>query len=436
MMLLLLTWVFHLTSSGMYLYFLGESFKWKDDKNRKNKIIAILSFIGLFTFFSRFSQLDYINFNTYLVLNLIVSFIYLYLYKKETIFDTLCWITLIQWASFSAMIISSSFIYQFLYPSFVHFQGINLNIAFDLLAMVSILIIKYLSLSLVTIHSPKLKYLRGWPLVFSILVNIVSLAILNYQYHDPNFIMPMIVSMIVLFTNIGYFLIIKALTKNISDLVTIELDYQNIKLKMKYYDEIELINQEVRKYKHDLANHLNLLYYFIEVNNIEEAKMYIERMAIDLKKMNKSFYYIETGSDSLDFILNSKLLVAREKGIEVNTNIGPISELFISNVDLCTLLANLLDNSIEACERFEKKNTFIRVQISLIKHNLLINIKNSSNPVNVDEEGNYITNKKSGDHGLGMLQINRIVNQYNGFVSRTYENNIFETSILLSRPLE
>ena len=205
---------------------------------------------------------------------------------------------------------------------------------------------------------------------------------------------------------------------------------------MKYYEEVELINHEVKKYKHDLANHLNILYYFIEVNNIEEAKMYIERMAIDLKKMNKSFYYIETGSDSLDFILNSKLLVAREKGIEVNTNIGPISELFISNVDLCTLLANLLDNSIEACERFEKKNTFIRVQISLIKHNLLINIKNSSNSVNVDEEGNYITNKKSGDHGLGMLQINRIVSQYNGFVSRTYENNIFETSILLPEPVE
>ena len=435
-MFAIITWIFHVISSAIFLYFLGENFKWKDNKSKTNKILAIILFLGLFSFISRLHQLKYLDFNIYLALNLIISFIYLYLYKKETILETIYWITLNQWASFSAMIISSSFIYQFLYPSFVQSQGINLNIAFDLVAMVSILIIKYLSLSLVTIHSPKLNYLRGWPLVFSILVNIVSLAILNNQYHDPNVMMPMIVSIIVLFANIGYFLIIKALTKNISDLVTIELDYQNIKLKMKYYDEIELINQEVKKYKHDLANHLNLLHYFIEVNNIEEAKTYIERMGIDLKKINKSFYYIETGSDSLDFILNSKLLVAREKGIEVNTNIGPISELFISNVDLCTLLANLLDNSIEACERFEKKNTFIKVQLSLIKQNLIINIKNSSNPVDVDEEGNYITNKKSGDHGLGMLQINRIVNQYNGFISRTYENDIFETSILLSRPLD
>ena len=435
-MLVLLSWIFHLTSSAIYLHFLGENFKWKEGKNKKSKIIAIVSFIGVFTIFSRFSQMEYIHFNMYLFLNLLVSFIYLYLYKKEAIFDTLYWITLVQWASFSAMIISSSFIYEIVYPVLNSSNIINLNETFDVIAMITILIVKYVSLFLVTTNSPELKYLRGFPLIFSILVNIFSISILNYQYEDANLVIPMIVSIIVLFVNISYFLIIRLLTKNISDLITMELDYKNIKLKMKYYEEVELINQEVKRYKHDLANHLNVLHYLIEVNKVEEARTYIEQMGIDLKNINKGFYYIETGSEALDFILNSKLLVAREKGIEVNTNIGPISGLFISNINLCTLLANLLDNSIEACEQYQTEGSFIDIKIALIKKNLVINIKNSSNPVKVDEEGNYITNKKSGDHGLGLLQINRIIDQYNGFVSRNYENNVFETSIMLSAPLE
>ena len=142
-MLTIVTWIFHFISSAIFLYFLGENFKWKDNKTKPKKILASLLFLLLFTFTSRLNQLKYFNF--YLVVNLIIAFLYLYLYKKETILETIYWITLNQWASFSAMIISSSFIYQFLYPSFVHFQGINLNIAFDLVAMVSILIIKYLS---------------------------------------------------------------------------------------------------------------------------------------------------------------------------------------------------------------------------------------------------------------------------------------------------
>lgn len=53
-----------------------------------------------------------------------------------------------------------------------------------------------------------------------------------------------------------------------------------------------------------------------------------------------------------------------------------------------------------------------------------------------DKKGNYITNKKDGNHGLGMFQINQIIDQYNGFISRKYEDAIFETYMLLFKPAE
>lgn len=107
----------------------------------------------------------------------------------------------------------------------------------------------------------------------------------------------------------------------------------------------------------------------------------------------------------------------------------------ISNMDLCTLLSNLLDNAIEACELYKGKDSFIDIEMSLIKNNLLCNIKNSANPVKTDAKGQYLTNKKTGDHGFGMLQIDRIIKQYNGFVTRKYKNNVFETDIILMKEL-
>ena len=104
-----------------------------------------------------------------------------------------------------------------------------------------------------------------------------------------------------------------------------------------------------------------MLYYFIDTNSVEEAKQYLDSMEQNFNQINKIFYFIDTGNKAVDFILNSKLLVAREKGIEVKSSVGMMPNLYVNDMDLCTLLANLLDNSIEACQLFQKENPFIKV---------------------------------------------------------------------------
>ncbi len=98
---------------------------------------------------------------------------------------------------------------------------------------------------------------------------------------------------------------------------------------------------------------------------------------------------------------------------------------------MCTLFSNLLDNSIEACNRYTGENHFIELDLTIIKKNLAIKMKNCSNDVKTDIHGNYLTSKIKGDHGLGMKQIHKIVKKYDGYILTNYENNVFETDILL-----
>lgn len=417
--------LFYFISSGLFLMMLGKKFEWKSGINKAQRGIADVIFkvqlIGL-AFVEGNRELYFLHLS---VPFLVVMLIYLYLYKQGTILEKIYWVTLVKCISSCAMLIALLLLKQLPLEKLYAYIG---NATY-ILIVIFILLAEYFSLDSVTKASPKLTNLGSSALIWSTLVNVFWMFVFRMLEAIANLKLLLIAAVLLLLSYIVYFLIMNLLSKNVEEL-------SEIKLKNKYYEEVELINKEVRKYRHDLSNHLNMLYYFIDTHNFEEAKQYLDNMSIDFNKINQSFYFINTKNKAVDYMLNSKLLVAREKGIDVKASVGLMESLYVSDTDLCTLLGNLLDNSIEACQLFQKANPFIRVNIQLVKKNFMINIKNSSNPVQTDEEGNYITNKKTGDHGLGMLQINRIIKQYQGFISRKYEDDVFETDIVLFKPVE
>lgn len=425
--------IFYILSNLLSFYFLGKKFEWKTKISSAEKVIVLIIFIGVLscaTFIHWHGEIESVNI---LIIKSLIMLLYLHLYKQGMMIEKFYWLAWIQCITIYVTLIA-----YFTIKNFIPLENILFYIGNDNFKFIRmfLLIIEYISLFIITKYSSNLSYVGPRILIYSVLVNVFLIFVVNILafISDPK--ISLLAAIILLLSNIIYFVIMDLLSKKIHKLAEVEMDYQNIKLKSKYYEEVEIINQEVRKYRHDLANHLNMLYYLVDIKENEEAKQYLDNMVVELKKIHKSFYYIETGNQTVDFILNSKVLVAREYGIEVDTNVGDMTHLFISNFNLSTLLANLLDNAIEACQLFDKDNPFIQINMQLIKKNCIINVKNSSNPVKTDKEGNYITNKKVGDHGFGIPQINRIIKQYDGYVSRKYENGVFETNILLLTPSE
>lgn len=427
-----ITFLFYLISSGIFLAFLGKKFDWRRGVNRHDRVVGDIVF-KLQLVALALVDVDKDLYLVHLSLPyLIVMLFYLNIYKEGTLIEKIYWVTLIKCISSCAMLISLVLLQQLPLERLPYYIG---NATYVLIVAL-LLVAEYISLFCVTRVSPKLEYLGSKALILFTVVNVIWMAVFRILEAMEHLKFLLLGASLLLFSYIVYFVIMNLLSKNVEKLASVQSEYENMQLKTKYYEEVELINKEVRKYRHDLSNHLNMLYYFIDTNSVEEAKQYLDSMEQNFNQINKIFYFIDTGNKAVDFILNSKLLVAREKGIEVKSSVGMMPNLYVNDMDLCTLLANLLDNSIEACQLFQKENPFIKINIQLIKKNFMINIKNSSNPVQTDEEGNYLTNKKTGDHGFGMLQINRIIKQYNGFISRKYADDVFETDIVLFKPVE
>ncbi len=159
-----------------------------------------------------------------------------------------------------------------------------------------------------------------------------------------------------------------------------------------------------------------------------ELEQYLDELDDDLTTVDT---VVKTGNVRIDAILNSKLGVAKSKKIEVNAKAFVPKEMPISEVDLCVIIGNLLDNAIEACEReAEGERQFIRVYIDILKEQLYIYVSNSMSD-DVKKQGNSYLSVKAGEHGFGLMRVDRVVKRYNGYLNRQHEDGVFVTEIML-----
>jgi histidine kinase-, DNA gyrase B-, and HSP90-like ATPase len=204
-------------------------------------------------------------------------------------------------------------------------------------------------------------------------------------------------------------------------------EYQNDLIE-KHCEEVENMYRQMRGVKHDLKHHIQTMKAHLIMNQYKELEEYLNELDEDLDIVDT---VIKTGNIRIDAVLNSKLAVARARGININAKAIVPAELEINEVDICVIIGNLLDNAIEACEKEkEKDKQFIRVYIDILKQQLYIYISNSMTD-DIQKSGERYITTKNGSHGFGLLRIDRVVKKYGGYLNRQHEEGVFATEIML-----
>ena len=203
-------------------------------------------------------------------------------------------------------------------------------------------------------------------------------------------------------------------------------EYQN-KVVKKQVEEVQNLYLTMRGWRHDYHNHLQALKAQIQMNQLELANEYLSRLEQDLDDIRQ---LVESGNVSLDAILNSKLSYAIKQDICVNYKASVPKSLTVSDIDLCVLIGNLVDNAVEACEKLPKEERFLRLYIGIFRKQLYISVTNATNEVIKKLDNEYITAKR-GNHGHGLKRIDNTVEKYGGFINRKNEPGVFATEIML-----
>lgn len=281
------------------------------------------------------------------------------------------------------------------------FMGISFNQTQVLGSFVSKIILLMILVGLKIFNHSRLK--RDIPFAYWCVLFFISLGsifILNTLFslcelsNDKNISVSALVSSAIIFV-INFIIIY--IYENLSDRLEIQKQQiifnKQIELCKNQIREREESTINIRNIKHDIENHLICIREYIEREDCNYAKKYIDDL-VSSEIYFKTSSCINSGNIVVDALLNYKNSIMQQLNIKMFTHIEIPYNFKFNDADICVILGNCIDNSIEAVNKIENKDErVIHVEIIYRKNCLLLKI---SNP--------YLGNIKKDNQEILLLQ--------------------------------
>ncbi len=218
---------------------------------------------------------------------------------------------------------------------------------------------------------------------------------------------------------------------------------EQLKSMQEYLQEEQRIQSGIRGMKHDMKNTLAVVMQLVgkepENRNVELDR-YLSGLNHSLQELEYCFH---TGNAVADALLNMKYhkAILQIPGLHLQADTLLFPDAFhISNYDIGIIIGNALDNALEACanDREEAPDAEIYIKLfSFQKRNLFfIEVENSFHGRLICPKGAEFpssTRKKdsAGLHGIGLSNIKKAAEKYDGAIAWDATDNIFHLSVML-----
>ena len=195
-----------------------------------------------------------------------------------------------------------------------------------------------------------------------------------------------------------------------------------------HYREVENMYRKMRGWRHDYRGHIQAMKALLSAGDLDGLRGYLDKLDTDLNTVDT---VIKTGNPMADAILNSKISLAQSRRITVKADAHVPVGLRMSEIDLCCILGNLFDNAIEASMALPEEERLIRVYMEMKGTQLYISFTNFTAGKKLRKTGKVYKSTKGEGHGFGLVRIDKIIEQLDGYLSRNSEDGAFTTEILI-----
>lgn len=195
-----------------------------------------------------------------------------------------------------------------------------------------------------------------------------------------------------------------------------------------HFHEVDNMYQKMRGWRHDYRNHIQTMKAYAAAGDLESIKKYLDLLDDDLRTVDT---VVKTGNPMTDAILNSKISLAKSKGINVVADAHIPVKLKCSEIDLCCVIGNLFDNAIDANMSLPESERMIRVYMDMRGTQLYISFTNLTAAKKQKRVGKLFATTKGEGHGFGLSRIDAIVSRLGGYMRLGSEDGAFTAEILI-----
>ena len=219
-------------------------------------------------------------------------------------------------------------------------------------------------------------------------------------------------------------------TENISENARQQMEILHQKAEVERLTQIAELNESHRQLVHDTSHYLKLIGKLAQENKYDELYEIVE-------KLNGTLFQGEVveycGHRMLDTILSEYREKAKQSEISFDAYVEPGSTLRgIEDVDLITMLGNILDNAWLAASKIDMAS--ISVRIFMQKDGGLCVIKVVNDFIGELKEINdklVSTKRDKGIHGVGISSVKKTAKRYGGFFEHYVEQKRFHAVLVL-----
>lgn len=265
-------------------------------------------------------------------------------------------------------------------------------------------------------------YLLALPII---LIFLLTFYFLNSTTNEVTLI-------ITLLTALSIFFIIARLLTIETELTKVKRSENElseyIEAQRRGYDRVVRKMEAAREYRHDMRHNLAVIEGLAKQGDCDKIVEYTS-------KLNGSFVEpkdVRCCKDpELNAVLSEYISRAERAGCKVTHSLALPETLPFERSDICLVLANSIENAINACSKLPENDRYINISAEYKDgHRLVIMVENPcSSEARFDENGLPIPDnpspEKSEEHGIGLRSVKRIVEKYNGFLRCTLENGEF-----------
>lgn len=199
---------------------------------------------------------------------------------------------------------------------------------------------------------------------------------------------------------------------------------------VKNFNQTQTMEDKYQEYIHNISHHLKTIGELAKENRNSNIISIVQDLNIDLENNILTLY---CSNVVLNAILSEKKSVAERNDIEMDIYVEPCSDFIkISDMDIITMLGNLLDNATQAAANADYK----RIKVRIYKENEgcfhIIKIENRfSGQVYRIEQRFLSTKEEQGIHGIGIRSVEKTAEKYGGYLECFIEKNLFTAVLVL-----
>ncbi len=201
------------------------------------------------------------------------------------------------------------------------------------------------------------------------------------------------------------------------------------KNQLEMYKSISENFDNQKRKTHEYKNQIACIESLLDKKLYAKLEEYVKKI---YGSLNSGPDAINTNNVIINAILNTKYQEADAKGIVFVFRVNDLSKLKVSDEDVVIILSNLLNNAIEACEECKDKKV---IKLKFVKEadRVIIAVKNTFNYDVIYENGEIKSTKTSNadEHGVGIKNILKVIEKYDGSYVIENENKEFYFSIII-----